>query len=416
MSGEKKHIIIVGGGFGGITAALHLGRRYAQKLARRDYDLILIDRHRHQLFTPALYELAAIPREYALDTFLVTASLISLETITRRIPIRLLSDEFLSLDTASHSITLGGQGRIPYAYLILALGSETNFFDIPGLREHALTLKTGDDAVRLRNKIEAAVRRGAPRLKIIVGGGGATGVELAAELVNFVSAIRKYSPQSPFRTATITLMEAAPQILSGFHPSVIRRARKRLESLGVEIKTETTITAVRDHELVCDGGVHESFDILIWTGGVKGPSILSTLGLPLSSKGAVLVDEYLTVQSAPSVKAIGDNAAYRDARTDIFMPWTIPAAEHEGRYIAHELIREISGKKKNPFRPFKNYPFILAVGKKYAIADFAFIRLSGFAGWLVKILAELRYFTLILPFPRAVRMWWKTVRLYRSND
>ncbi len=416
VSADKKHIVIVGAGFGGLTATLCLGRRYGHWLATQRYDIILIDRHHHQLFTPALYEIAAIPSEYAEDHSLIHAPLISIHAIIKKTPIKFIRDELVSLDAAQRTVTLRDQGQLKFEYLVLALGSETNFFNIPGLREHAFTLKTSDDAVRLRNKVEDAIRPDTPHLKIIVGGAGTTGVELAAELINFISALQTRDRERALCNVEIMLVEAAPEILPGFDSWITHRAERRLRRLGVKIKTNAAITHVEPPQLLLKDGARESFDILIWTGGVKGPAVLSATALPISAKGTLLVDEYLSLPHTPAIKAIGDNAAFADPRTTLLLPWNIPIAEHEARYIAHELIREILGKSKRPFRSLKKYAFVLAMGKKCAIADLVFIRFSGFVGWLAKIAIELRYFVSILPLPAALKIWKKTVGLYTSND
>ncbi|MBI2053362.1 MAG: FAD-dependent oxidoreductase [Candidatus Sungbacteria bacterium] len=178
---EKKHIIIVGAGFGGLRTALTLARHAPRKT---EYEIILVDRHRHHIYTPALYEVAAIPREYFNDKSLVSSILIPISEIIQGLPIRFIPDEVIGHDAADQSLILRDCGKLPYEYLVLALGSETNYFNIPGLAEASLPLKTCDDASLLRNKIETALKE-KPSLKIVVGGAGASGVELIAELVNF---------------------------------------------------------------------------------------------------------------------------------------------------------------------------------------------------------------------------------------
>ena len=411
---EKKYIIIVGAGFGGLRTALTLARHIPRKT---EYEIILIDRHHHHIYTPALYEVAAIPREYFNDKSLVSSILIPISEIIQGLPIRFIPDEVIGHDAADRSLILRDYGKLPYEYLVLALGSETNYFNIPGLQEASLPLKTCDDASLLRNKIETALKE-KPSLKIVVGGAGASGVELIAELVNFTCALKEKIVALPHVCdVTFFLAEASPEILPGFDPWVVTRARKRLQSLGIVIKTGSPITRADMRTVFFADGADQEFDVLIWTGGVKGPSVFTKLNLPLSSKGTLVVGPDMRVSTREArIFAVGDNAWFENPETKKPLPWNAPAAEDEGRHVAYEILGAIRGTKPRNFQPRKRYPFILAVGGKYALADLVFVHIEGVAGWCIKHLVALRYFCFILPWPRALRLWWKDVTLYSSND
>lgn len=415
LSSEAKHIVIVGAGFGGLHAALILARHSV--LRGKGYDIILIDRHHHHLYTPALYEIAAIPSEYANDASLTASVLIPISDVIRTKPIRFISDEIIGRDGAMRRITLRNGGALSYDYLVLALGSQTNYFSIPGLEAYATPLKTCADATLLRNKIEAALKQ-KPSLTLIVGGAGASGVEVAAELVNFVCMMKaKIAPESTRCDVAYFLAEASGDILPGFNAWIVARARRRLERLGVTIKTGAAISSADQDTVIFADGQRQHYDVLIWTGGVKGPAALGNLNLPLSPKGTVVVGQDLRAQDGDGrVFAVGDNAWFVDAETQKPLPWSVPVAESQGRHAAREIIRAIRGEKPRPFRPRRRYPFILAVGKKYALADLVFVRLGGFAGWCAKQFVELRYLSFLLPWPRAVSLWWQDVTMYRSND
>lgn len=415
---EKKNIIIVGAGFGGITAALKLARK--KRDLGNKYKIILIDRHHHELYTPALYEIAAIPRDYTPDQILKSSILIPIADIIKGKPIDFLCDELVNFDIPAKKIILKNNGSISYEFLVLAMGSETNYFNIPGLKEYSYSLKTFDDALRLRNAIEDLLLK-KDSLKIVVGGGSSTGVELIAEFVNFICILQnKLKQKHQSCSVYFTLIEASPDILPGFETRIIEKAKKRLAKLGVQIKSETTIVEVTPHEIIFKEDGRETCDILIWTGGVKGPGVLTRSGLMLSSKGSLAVNEYLEVTSASGgmggIFAIGDNSLFIHPQTGKPLVWNVPVAEAEGRLAAKNILRIIRGLAPQKFLPMKKSPFILTIGKKYAIADLIYIHFSGLWGWLAKILVELRYLLFILPLGQAIRIWWLSVKIYSSND
>ncbi|MDO8600640.1 MAG: NAD(P)/FAD-dependent oxidoreductase [bacterium] len=415
IDAKKKNIVIVGAGFGGITVALKLARNMGGLLS--DYQIILIDRHHHQLYTPALYEIASIPNENITDVALKTSILIPIADIVAGKPITALTDEIVGLAADTKKVLLKKSGALPYEFLIIALGSETNYFNIPGLTEHSLPLKNFDDALRLRNTIEEKVKKDG-HIKIVVGGAGSSGVELIAEFVNFVCAIKeKVLGGKQICNAEFLLVEGTPEILPGFDAWTIKKTKRRLARLGIRIKTSAAISAVEEREIIFKNGERESYDILCWTGGVRGPAIFSQFGFPLSQKGGLEIEETLHIKGADrSLFAIGDNASFINPKTGKPLVWNVPIAEAEGRVVAQNIIRTIRNEPLRRFVPLKKYPFILAVGKKYAIADLLIIRICGFWGWFLKQLVELRYLLFILPIKKAIRTWLRGEKYFMSND
>lgn len=413
MNEMKKNIVILGAGFGGITAALSLAKK--KRALGAEYNIILVDLHRHQLYTPALYEIASIPRENVSDTSLKSAILIPIADIVGKKPIQFVCDDVISLDRESKKIILKN-GALPYAFLVSALGSETNYFNIPGLKEESFPLKTFDDAMRLRNVIEDWVRK-KDTIKIVVGGAGASGVELIAEFVNFVCDIQKIIDQNSHCKIELLLIEASSDILAGFDEWAVSKTKNRLASLGVRLKTGNRIVSVGKQELNFADGSKESFDILIWAGGVQGPAALGQFGLPLSKKGSLVIDEYLRAGNPEDhIFAIGDNSSIINPKTGKPLIWNVPVAETEGRLVAKNITRAIQGKPLKKFVPLKKYPFILAVGKKYAIADLVIIRIAGRLGWCLKQLVELRYLLHILPIKKVIVTWLRGETYFMSND
>jgi len=409
---NKKNIVIIGAGFGGITAMRHLVNHLPH-----EFSLILVDRHHHQLYTPSLYEIASIPREMTDDSILRSSIFLPINDMILSKTVTSITDEFTGLDPASKSIKLQRTGILAYEYLILALGSETSYFNIPGLREHSLSLKTFDDAIHMRNSIENLLKK-KEELHIAVGGAGSAGTELVAEFVNFTCMMQeKLMPSIKKCSVFFTLIEAAPDILPGFDAWVVALAKKRLQELGVTVKTNMAIVSVSETQITFKNGEVQPKDILIWTGGVKGPAIFHTLGLEISPKDSLIVDEYLHVKNPnQSIFAIGDNAACMNPLTQKPVMWNVPAAEQEAKIAAINILRTITGKPLKRFMPRKKYPFVLAIGKKYAIADLIIFRFWGLSGWIAKQLIELRYMLFVLPLKKALIFWWRSVFVSRSND
>lgn len=407
---EEKLIVIVGAGFGGITTALKLEKKLRRFPACR---IVLIDKNAYQLYTPALYEIAAIPREEASASVLKPIIIIPIEEIIAGTQIRFLQGEVVKIDREKRIISLKDGKNLSYEFLVLALGSETNYFNIPGLKEHSYPLKQFEDAIKIRNKIEKMVAEKSV-LNIVVGGAGAAGVELISELANFIC----YLQQKVLTTHTcanrLMLIEASATVLPGIDQWTVERATERLRALGIEVKTATRIIQVDATHVQTDNHARIPCDLLVWTGGVTGNSFCSSLGLSLTRKNNLAVNEFLEAEK--NIFVVGDGAGFTDKATGQLLPWTVPIAEAEGKIIAQNIARIVAGKPKIPFNPLRHYPYILTIGKKYALANLIILHLKGFPGWLIKILVELRYLLFILPIIKACRIWWKGVRIYSSND
>lgn len=412
MTRQKKNIVILGAGFAGITTMRHLAKKLPEH-----FSLILIDRHHHQLYTPALYEIASTPQEITEDSMLRSAILIPIKDMAYTRSITFLTDEFIGLDLPSKTIQLKNNNSLAYEYLILALGSETAYFNIPGLQEHGFSLKSFDDAIRMRNAIETLLANKS-EVRITVAGAGSAGVELVAEFINFVCIMQKrHAPDAKKCSVFFTLVEAAPEILPGFEQWVVALTKKRLQDLGIIVKTNATIISVSDTHITFKNNEAQPNDILIWTGGVKGPAIFHTIGLEISPKDTIIVDEYLRAKEpSGSIFAIGDNATCINPLTQKPVIWNVPSAEQQAKTTALNIIRAIAGKPLIMFKHKKKYPFILAIGEKYAIADFIVFRFWGLSGWIAKQLVELRYALSILPLKKALPFWWRSIFVSRAND
>jgi len=414
LESGKRNIVILGAGFGGITALLHVRRLLRRAGLAHTYHIVLVNNTWWQLYTPALYEIAAIPKGEASAVAMKSAICIPIDSIIGRLPgVTFVGETVAGLDPERHTVTFQSGDLLNFEYCVVALGAETNYFDIPGLSEHGFPLKTFEDAVRLRNRIEGLMRGTVGPLRIVVAGGGATGVEFAAELVNYLCFLKDRKIAGTCQEKII-LLEGGPEILSGFSPRVVRWAMRRLAALDIRIRTNTPIKSVAPNALILTSGDELPCELLVWAGGVKPAAVLRHLGLERNEKGRIVVNDHL--EARPRIYAIGDCAGYVNPATGKGLAWNVPIAEFQARIAARNIVADIRSQPKSMFRAMANYPFILAVGGKYALTDLVIIRLSGLLGWLAKQAVELRYLLSILGPREACAVWIRTLRVSSLND
>lgn len=422
----RRNIVVLGAGFGGITALLKLRRALARHRLFPAYNLILVSKSSQHLYTPALYEIASLPRGQANALCLKSAICAQVEDIIAPYPeIRFIGEEITALDSQRHILTLKSGNRLNFDYALIALGAETNFFGIPGLKEHSYPMKTFEDAVRLRNRTEDLVGAGRP-FRVIVGGGGATGVELSAEFTFFLKSLGRRMNKEV--AASIVLVDSSERIFYGLGERIRRRAQKRLKKLGVKIETGVAISRVTPSQVIMADGRAIYCHLLIWSGGVVPARVLKNFNLELDRRGGIVVNEFMEAlpQAGASavrialtpgrIYAVGDNASFLNPKTGKLLPGNVPVAEAQARLAARNIIADIIAQPQRPFRPLTHYPFILAVGGKYALTDLIFLKFSGFVGWVLKQLVELRYLLFILPWTKAIPMWLRAVYYSTRND
>ncbi len=421
----KKNIVVLGAGFGGLRAATLIAKKLRALHLIERYAVMLIDRNDHHTYTPLLYEVATTSKTTAGVGELHDIASQGLLLLTKSLPITFIQGEIEQIDLMEGDVHLRGGREIKSDYVILALGSEVNFFGIPELKENSLTLKTFQDAVRVRSAIWnlAMERRG--DLNIVVGGGGSTGVELAGELEEWCGELGQELPKCRLN---ISVIEAAPTVLMGFDERVIDRVQKRLSRLGIRLMTNKKILSLSRDKVMLEGGEKISFDIFIWTGGVKAPELIS--GMPLATdRGRPLVGgELQCVSNAsdlkfyPRVYGLGDSVCFHDPKTGRPIPQVAPAAISQADVVAHNVIEDVK-KEENPdyklqianYRP-KSYPYIIPVGGKYAVVKIGPFVISGLFGWVFKGLVELDYLLSIMPVTRAFKVWFKGLKIFMQND
>lgn len=422
----KKSIVVIGAGFGGLRAAKRIAAGLRREHLGGRYAIYLIDRNGYHTYTPTLYEAATTSKEtanYLELRDIVTFDVLSL--IADFPEIIFLRDTVTALDLIRGDVHCSGM-ELKFDYLVLAMGSETNYFDIPGLAEYALPMKTFMDALTLRDRALSRYAAGGP-MRVVIGGGGSAGVELAGELQEWFSELRE--EQRSGCAPTVTIVESAPTVLAGFASGIIARAMARLKKLGISLMLNERITGVTTDTVTLQNGKTVPFDILIWTGGVKTASLMNVLPLKHEAKNRVEVlgameclpqTEDLKLYGA--IYGLGDAVCFFDPVTKKPVPLVARAALIQADIVAHNIIQRIlvaEGLQQMPvfrhYRPME-YPYVIPLGGKYAIARIGPFVLSGFFAWVFKGLIELMYLSSILPFGRAIKTWLKGLRIFLEND
>ena len=416
MDSQQKNIIIAGAGFGGIKCALRLHKFLKRDEALDKYKIILIDKNREHIFTPNLYETASIVTKDCCNAALMNASIaIDIKDIVNGKKIEFINDHITEIGVGTKNIKTANN-HLNYEYLVLALGSETNYFNIPGAREYGFPLKTLGDAIKLREKIDTFFYSPAKTdIEIIIGGAGLTGVEIAGEFSHSLEKIKKLHRRQDI-LIKITLIETNPRILNGMPEKIATTAEKRLEKLGVKIVTDARIKETTEKFITYEqnGNIQNiPYSVFVWTAGIKTNKLLEELNIPKDHKNRIIVNEFM--EATNDIFAIGDIAVNLTAKNPA--PGTAYMAEKEGK-IAAENIRAKIAKKKTvkSFIAPANYPFVVPIGGKFAIAHIKKITIKGYLGWIIKILVELNYLLSILPIRKAVKKWIKTVKIIIKND
>ena len=428
---KKKKIVILGAGFGGLKAVRILSKKIRDLNLEGKYEVILIDRNNYHTYYPTLYEIATTSKNLANQLDLKKIVTIPLTDIFENNPITLIQDKIAELDLIDGDIHSENGEKYGFDYLVLALGTEVNYFDISGLRENSLSLKSFLDAIQIRNSIWNLIE-GAPKEKqvnIVIGGAGSTGVELAGELKSWLCQLSE--EKTTLCKINLRLVQATPTILPGFHHQIIEKVTKRLNSIGVEILTGEGVTKVSKNAISLSSGRQLPYNILIWTGGVKTSSLMGTLPLKKEPRGRTEVTRAMfCLPQTPDLKlygkiyAIGDSVCVYDPITGKPIPQIAEVAIEQGKIAAHNILEDIkfaegltAAPMHKTFSPRREYPYVIPVGGKYAIAKFGPIIICGFFGWILKGVIELYYLILnALPMRKALSMWFLGLKIFIQND
>lgn len=378
-----KHVVIIGGGFGG----LHVARG----LAGAPVEVTLVDRQNHHLFQPLLYQVATSglsPAEIAVPIRSV---------VGRQKNVEVLLGEVESVDLDRRAVRLRDGMELRYDYVVIAAGAKTSYFGQDRWAEHAHGLKDIRDALRIRERVllafEAAERerdeaRRAELLTFVVVGGGPTGVEMAgavAELGRFVLSrdFRRVSPAD----VRVVLVEMADRLLLPFHPDVSRKAKRQLEELGVDVRLNTRVTDVSEAGVVTAEGLIPASTV-VWAPGVRPVALAERVRGAQLEHGRILVDGRCSLPHRPDAFAIGDIAWFVPEGSPEPLPGLGAVAVQQGKFVARAIRAEVAGRPRRTFR-YRDRGVMATIGRKRAVAQFERVRLSGFSAWLAWLFIHL---------------------------
>lgn len=381
----RKRVVIIGGGFGGLSAA--------RALSREPVLVTLVDRSNHHLFQPLLYQVAMAglsPGEIAVPIRSV---------LSRQENVRVLLAEVTSVDLAAKRVKMAEAPELDFDYLVVATGAENSYFGHDDWARVAPGLKDLDDAVEVRRRVllafEVAERETDPALQrqhltFVVIGGGPTGVELAgaiAELATFVLAKDFRSIDSD--ATRVVLVEGGDRILSSFDAQLSAKAAKSLTEMGVEIRTGLRVTAMDANGVTC-GTERLAASTVLWAAGVRASGLCQALGLPVDRAGRAVVDQDCSVAGHPEVFVIGDAAAFVPAGAQQLLPGVSPVAMQQGRFVARQIGRSLAGLSRQRFK-YADKGSMATIGRSRAVAQIGKLQLSGFLAWLAWLVVHIFY-------------------------
>jgi NADH dehydrogenase len=387
-------ILVLGGGFGGVRAALDLSKRVKGEIT-------LVNSTHFHCYIPELYDVATAflknPQQKDLKRLKGSVD-IHLEDIFKGTRVKVLVDRVEGIDLEKRSVRLAN-GELEYDYLVVALGSSSNYFGIKGAEEFSHPLKDAYDALNVRNDLDEMVKGAEGRtLEVVIAGGGFTGVELAGAMGRLVEGVGK-----------ITVVEATGEVLGGMPKWAREDALRCLKKQKVEVKLNCPIKEVKAHTMVADDG-EVPFDYLIWTAGVKGIELKNGIkGVELGKKGQLQVLKDLSLEKYPEVFVAGDMAEFENGDKG-YVPAAAWAAIAEAKTAARNVECRIKNLKLSNFNPPKSV-FIVPIGDRFALSNAFGMRFKGIIGWVLKQGATLRYLFSIMPISEAIKLWGQEVEV-----
>jgi len=409
----QPHLVIIGGGFGGLYCARTMAR------LRPDLRITLVDRKNHHVFQPLLYQVAS--------AVLSPADIASpIRTILRRQQnVQVLLEEAVGFDLEQRTVRLRGC-ELKYDFLVVAAGATHSYFGHDEWEPLAPGLKSIEDALEIRRRVllayeraerdavERSIKQGAAlaqhrEVSLVVIGGGPTGVELAGALADIARYALAYDfRQIDPRRSRVILLEGGPRVLPAYAPDLSRSAQEQLTALGVEVRTNALVTAIEpgrvrvQHAAApnADSPTTQDWtpaDVVLWAAGVAASPLGRMLGAATDRAGRVLVEPDLSIAGHPEVYVIGDLAAFRTA-DGTFLPGVAPVAIQEGRHVARNIAdalartpaHALAGEAREPF-VYRDKGSLATIGRAAAVAQLGRLHISGVLAWLMWLFVHILY-------------------------
>lgn len=376
------HVVIIGGGFGGLTAA--------KSLAQLPVRVTLVDRANHHLFQPLLYQVAMA----GLSPADIAAPIRSI--LSEKKSVTVLMGEVKSIDLARKSVALDHSESLDYDFLIIAAGAKTHYYGHDEWERVAPGLKSIDDAIEIRRRVllsfeeaerETDMARRRALMTFVIIGGGPTGVELAGA----VSELSRHVLARDFRSidpthARVILVEAGSKLLASFGDPVPEKAAKQLTELGVEVLTNRHVTGIDESGVTLDGEKIAAFNV-VWGAGIHASPLAGSLGVPVDRTGRLLVEPDLSLPNYPNAFAIGDIAAFMHQGGSA-LPGVSAVAMQQARAVAKSIDATLKERPRTPFRYFDKGS-MATIGRSRAVAQIGELKFTGLTAWLLWLLVHL---------------------------
>jgi NADH dehydrogenase len=376
-SSTRPRVVILGAGFGGLTAA---------KALAKDADVTVVDRHNFQTFLPLLYQVATAGLAADHVAHPVRGTL-------RKSGVKFRMGSPIAVDHKNKSVKLDSSETLEFDHLVVALGSATADFGVKGVNEIALGMKSVHEAIGIRAEVmrrfEDLCRfEDQTRLSLSVVGGGPTGVEMAGALAELKNGPLKNDEANAAKHIDIYLIEAGPRILPMFSEKLSARAKKDLEKLGVKVLLNTAVQEVKPRQILIKDGEAIPSEVTIWAAGVKGEPTGGLLNLPLEGS-RISVAQNLQVNHYPHIWAIGDISGAKGA-DGRFLPMVAPVAMQQGRWVAKQIVRASRGQALQDFK-YLDKGSMATIGRHKAVVQFKGIQIAGIPAWYAWLWLHLFY-------------------------
>ncbi len=374
---NKPKVVILGGGFGGLAAARSLAK---------SADVVLVDRHNFQTFLPLLYQVSTAGLAADHVAYPIRGAL-------RKTDVKFRMGSPISIDHKNQEVKLDSSETLKFDHLVVALGSTTADFGIPGVKEFTLGMKSVHEALNIRAEImrrfEDLCRfEDDTQFSISVIGGGPTGVEMAGAIAELVRGPLKSDHARSAANIKVRIIEAGERLLPTFSPSLSKRTKKDLEKLGVEVFVNSPVKLVEHRKVTVADDLSLPSEITIWAAGVKGSDAMAQLNLPVDAN-RIVVEPTLQVKNYPNVWALGDiaGALGKDGKP---LPMVAPVAIQQGKFIAKQINRVSANKVLKNFK-YLDKGSMATIGRNKAVVEVKGLKIAGPVAWLIWIALHLFY-------------------------